>query len=113
MAKNTLTNPYVGKDITPPGIMTGSHALRHKIVGFSPPETGFKRRQGRGTFKRWVESTKAYRLSVHGVTERKLANTFRLGLHYLIVPLTKTGAESYQGTTRVSTPSPATPDVIV
>lgn len=105
MAKTSsaVSNPYIGRDITPAGFMPTEMAARHglsKSNSAGPTDTinnwGILKNR---KVKRDIEAMKAYRLAVHNVIENKLARPLVLGGHYMMTPLSKnddSGGSNYR-----------------
>lgn len=100
----TNSNPYVGKDKTPAGMMPADMQARHGLLGVAlEADVTYRKHYSRGNrkVKAIFESVKHYRQHVHNVQTPHLASSLRLGVHYLIEPMSR-GNSSWQPATQVS-----------
>lgn len=90
---SATNNPYVGKPVTPAGVLAPDHAKRHGLTAtrFVPGDPTYRKHYGRGDrrIKAIFESVKTYRLLSHNVTENKLSNSLRLAVHYFLEPMAR------------------------
>ena len=89
---NTYKNPYVGKAVTPAGIMPEDKLVRFKLKAeYNTPGDVSRRRDHSGNrkIKKMFEGIKHYRQMAHGCQEKRLPSALRLAVHSLLVPITK------------------------